>query len=395
MTKGETGKPLRILAVMNLPWDARLGAARIWMELKKEWEQTGHQVERFCLEDAFSGPEKSRLRSAWRQLRFPAKAATYIRQNSDRFDVIDSVVGCLPFAKGSLKFKGLLVARSVGLYRLYEQFRKRSLVLWPDQPKGRWLGRPLHKFLAWQLRRWSERAVTQCDLLNLPNEDERIELERDPQIHAPIMVQPNGLTNEFRTALSDAATPAQERLSHPVICFIGMWILRKGSRDWPKIIAAVRRRRPAVRFLFLGTMFEESLVRHELGPVDNLECRVTFGEAELPSLLAPCTLALFPSYIEGFGLAVVEQLAAGLPVVAYDVPGPRQILDAQRARLLVPAGDVSALAERALEILKLTVSDYEKLTVDCRQIAERYRWDKIAGDTIERYRQELNSLGKR
>ena len=33
----------------------------------------------------------------------------------------------------------------------------------------------------------------------------------------------------------------------------------------------------------------------------------------LPQLLSDCTVAAFPSYVEGFGLAVVEQLAAGIP----------------------------------------------------------------------------------
>ena len=67
-----------------------------------------------------------------------------------------------------------------------------------------------------------------------------------------------------------------------------------------------------------------------------LSCRPTFEEADLPSLLADCAVALFPSYVEGFGLAVLEQLAAGLPTIAYDVPGPRQILDSQRARCFSP-----------------------------------------------------------
>ena len=46
-------KPLRILAIVNLPWDSRLGAARVWIELVKEWEAAGHVVEKFCLSDAF------------------------------------------------------------------------------------------------------------------------------------------------------------------------------------------------------------------------------------------------------------------------------------------------------------------------------------------------------
>ena len=52
-------KPLRILAVVNVPWDPRLGAARVWIELTDEWRKAGHQVEKFCLTDAFPEPASS------------------------------------------------------------------------------------------------------------------------------------------------------------------------------------------------------------------------------------------------------------------------------------------------------------------------------------------------
>ena len=47
------GRPLRILAIVNLPWDSRLGASRVWIELAKEWTRAGHTVEKFCLTDAY------------------------------------------------------------------------------------------------------------------------------------------------------------------------------------------------------------------------------------------------------------------------------------------------------------------------------------------------------
>ena len=387
-------EPLRILAIVNLPWDGRLGAARVWIELTREWAQAGHTVEKFCLTDAFPKPEGSRVNSALRQVLFPRRAAAYVRRNADRFDVIDGLIGVLPFPKSSLRFRGLVVARSVGLYRLYEQFTRQERILWPDHPKGRLLGRFFHGFIAWRLRRDAEKSVRHCDRLNLPNEDERVEMERDPQVRAPSLVQPYGLSDEFRDSLAQAAVSPAERLRRKKICFIGMWSLRKGSRDWPKIMAAIRRHHPAAEFVFLGTMFDETVVRAGLGSDEakDLICRTTFQERELPGLLADCAVALFPSYIEGFGLAVLEQLAAGLPTIAYDVPGPRQILQSQRARLLTPAGNTAAIAARATEILSLSVPEYEKLSAECRTIAGSYRWNQIARDTLDQYAIALQSL---
>ncbi|HEX4667876.1 MAG TPA: glycosyltransferase [Chthoniobacterales bacterium] len=386
--------PLRILIVLHLPWDARLGAARVLIELAREWTRAGHTVEKFCLTDAWPEPASSRAGAAFRQSRFSWRAAEYIRRNVDRFDVIDCLIGVLPFQKRSLRLRGLLVARSVGLHRLYDKFLRQSRILWPNQPKGRWFGRLFHRWLDWRAWREAERSVRACDLLNLPNEDERLALARDPAVRAPAIVLPYGLTEDFRAALARAAAQPAQRLARKTICFIGMWSPRKGAYDWPRIIAAIRQLHPTARFLLLGTMFEERAVRSDLGLVEGISCRTTFTEAELPGLLAECTVALFPSYIEGFGLAVLEQLAAGLPTVAYEVPGPRQILDSQRERLLTPVGDPIAMAARASEILALSVPEYEKLSGECRAIAQGYSWPEIARDTIDQYRAALESPGE-
>jgi glycosyltransferase involved in cell wall biosynthesis len=175
-----------------------------------------------------------------------------------------------------------------------------------------------------------------------------------------------------------------------------MWGPRKGSREWPQIMAAIWQQHPAAQFLFLGTMFDETVVRADLAPAHDqqISCRPIFAERDLPSLLADCTIGIFPSHIEGFGLAVLEQLAAGLPTIAYDVPGPRQIVQMQNARLLTPVRDTVAIASRASEILSLPLAEYEKLSADCVEIARHYRWKEIAENTIERYCGALDSLVK-
>jgi glycosyltransferase involved in cell wall biosynthesis len=389
-----TARSLRILAIVNLPWDSRLGASRVWIELAKQWTRAGHTVEMFCLTDAYPKTPTSGAGSALRQVLFSRKAAAYVRENADRFDVVDCLIGVLPFSKDSLRFRGLVVARSVGLFRLYDRFLRQSRELWPGQSKGRWFGRLFHRFIAWRSRRDSEKSLRTCDLLNVPNEDERRELTADPALRVPTIVEPYGLNDEFLEALAAAALPAERRLRSQKICFIGMWGPRKGSREWPQIMAAIWQRHPAAQFLFLGTMFDETAVRADLG-FDNakqISCRTTFVGRDLPTLIAECAIGIFPSYIEGFGLAVLEQLAAGLPTIAYDVPGPRQILRTQSERLLTPVGDTAAMAIRASEILSLPLAEYEKLSANCVEIARRYRWKEIAENTIKHYRGALDSL---
>ncbi|MDP2953157.1 MAG: glycosyltransferase family 4 protein, partial [Chloroflexota bacterium] len=78
------------------------------------------------------------------------------------------------------------------------------------------------------------------------------------------------------------------------------------------------------------------------------------GEREdIPELLKAMDVGTLCSlYSEGFSNAVLEMMAAGLPVVATDVGGNREaILDGQTG-LLVPPGDSSKLAEAILRLLQ-------------------------------------------
>ena len=391
MNRDSASETFRILAIVNLPWDPRLGAARVWIELSEEWRKAGHTVEKFCLTDAFPSSTSSRGLSALRQAIFPSRAAAFVRKNAHRFDIIDCLIGTLPFSKESLGFNGLFVARSVGSHRLYDRFNLLSRERWPDQPKGRLLGSLFHNLRAHRQRRNSDEAIRRCDLLNVPNESELEELETNVRIHKPAIIEPYGLSDQHRAALRQAAQPAGVRLAKKKICFIGMWSLRKGSRDWPEIMRRIWAKIPDARFAFLGTMFSEDVVLSELGLQnrEQVECIATFDPAELPELLGDCAIGLFPSYIEGFGLAVLEQLAAAIPTIAYDVPGPRQILSPLREALLCPPGDAETLARQAIEILQMDSKSYAALGEESLAIAANYSWPKIATETLSSYRAAL------
>lgn len=387
-------KPLRVLCIVNLSWDTRLGAVRVWHQLSEQWAQAGHKIDKFCLSDAFPKPTSSHARHAWRQVIFPYKAACFVRRHASEFDIIDCLIGTLPFSKGSLRFKGLLVGRSIGLYLTYADFIRSSRKRWHDQPRGKFLGRVTYTLTSFLLRRSADRALAYCDWFNLPNEDEEQAL-RQHRPGAKIIVQPYGLSDSERAAFLKAAQPASVRLARKEICFLGMWSVRKGSRDWPEILRAIWRAVPDARFAFIGTMTDDGTVLRDLGvsPGESLRCVRTYDPKILPELIAPCAIGLFPSYIEGFGLSVIEQLAAGIPTIAYDVPGPRHIFaDPTSARFLVPPGDTKAMADRAIELLQMTESDYAALSTKCRQIAEQFRWEQIAVDTVQEYRVALKKI---
>jgi glycosyltransferase involved in cell wall biosynthesis len=383
--------PLRILVVVNLPWDSRLGAVRVFMELAEQWRAAGHAVEKYSLSDAFPDAHASLARFTIQQLLFSYKAEAFVRKNSARFDVVDALIGVFPFSKTRLGFHGLLVARSVGLYRLYEQFDRSVKKRWPGRPKGKFLGRIVYALARRRLLHASEKAVGQADVINLPNEEEAVCLRQETRADLPILVQPYGLTVERREAFLGAAAAAPMRLAQQRICFIGMWGARKGARDWSGIIRRIRARVPGAQFRFLGTMVDSKAIIPDLqlDTLEGVEFISDYQPDDLPGLLADCTVGAFPSYAEGFGLAVLEQLAAGIPTIAYDTAGPRDLLGGRLPELLVPKGDIDAFAEKICSILQLDLDRYQEMAARSSEAATGFSWPSIAEATLVAYRAAL------
>lgn len=80
----------------------------------------------------------------------------------------------------------------------------------------------------------------------------------------------------------------------------------------------------------------------------NLQDQVIFwgGRPDIPEMLGQMDIYAFSTTNEeGYGNAVIEAAAAGLPIVASDVSGCREVLGQGQAGILVPPGDAAALAK--------------------------------------------------
>ena len=74
--------------------------------------------------------------------------------------------------------------------------------------------------------------------------------------------------------------------------------------------------------------------------------------SDIPELLGQADLFAFSTTpAEGFGIALIEALAAGLPVIASDVPACREVLRDGEAGELLPPGDAAAWATRLAELM--------------------------------------------
>jgi glycosyltransferase involved in cell wall biosynthesis len=138
----------------------------------------------------------------------------------------------------------------------------------------------------------------------------------------------------------------------PVILGVGRltW-----TKDFPTLIRAfaeVRRRRPA-RLIILGEGEERAALTalaEELNVADDVA--LPGFQDNAPAFMAGARLVVLSSLGEALPTVLIEALAAGTPVVSTDCPsGPREILRDGRLGVLVPVGDVAAMAEAIFDAL--------------------------------------------
>jgi glycosyltransferase involved in cell wall biosynthesis len=165
--------------------------------------------------------------------------------------------------------------------------------------------------------------------------------------------------------------------------FLARLARTKGVTDAVEALARVRRRVPDARLVIVGTGPERgpaTALAERIGIADALEWRGFVSEGEKRRILAQSRVLLAPSYEEGWGMAVCEALASGVPVVAYR----HGVLDEVfgNAYLAAGPGDVDGLAELAVRVL--TNSPYaEELSRVGRTTAERYDVGRVAELELE------------
>lgn len=253
---------------------------------------------------------------------------------------------------------------------------------------------------------FEDRFLEECQRASIQDVDRCIAVSAfwADRLHEEFGVQadvvPNGVEAARFGGCALGREEAAARMGWPgrtVVLAVGGVQQRKGSRVLLEAFARARGRLPGNPLLVVAggdgffadpaavRAWEDDAVRLGLvvhaGPGAPAHADVArigvVDDDDMPVLYRAADVLAFPSTREGFGLVVVEAMAAGLPVVTSDIPVLAEFLRDGDDCLMTPVGDSGPLAQALVRL----INDDDlraRLTTSARETVLRHTWDEAA-----------------
>jgi len=195
-----------------------------------------------------------------------------------------------------------------------------------------------------------------------------------------IFVTQNGVEHEFIDSVKIGGKQFDA-------CFCGSIDKRKGIYDLIHVWQSVLQRFPNSKLVIIG---EGSEYRNLLKIItdEKLEKNVILtgylSEEQKISTMKSSKLFIFPSYEEGWGIAVTEAMACGLAVLCYDLEAYTAFAD---GIIRIQVGNKEILAETVFDLLS-DKNKQQDASLKAREASKHLNWDRIAEIEL----QQINNL---
>lgn len=217
------------------------------------------------------------------------------------------------------------------------------------------------------------RTVWHCSSGLLANSPGLADLARQTWPEAPITIIPNGVDTDLFSPPTDRVRPAY-RLR--LLC-VGRLA---GQKCFHSVIDALAKSRSSAVLRFVGDGPERPALEQQaaaLGLTERVEFAGWAERAELPAHYRWADALVLPSFAEGMSNVVLEALASGLPVVASDVYGNRDLITSEHNGLLVPPAEASAIAA-SIDRLASNPNLVRTMGNHSREAALAWSWESVA-----------------
>jgi glycosyltransferase involved in cell wall biosynthesis len=156
-------------------------------------------------------------------------------------------------------------------------------------------------------------------------------------------------------ALKALRTEYGLRADRPVVGFVGRLVAEKGVVELMQAARQVLAVVPGVQFLIVGPIDSDKAdaLTSQIAQEHGIAEAVTFTgmQRDMPEFYALMDLFVLPSHREGFPRSPMEASAMGVPCIVTDIRGCREAVEHSQNGLLVPLGDVQALAGAIVDLL--------------------------------------------
>jgi glycosyltransferase involved in cell wall biosynthesis len=230
------------------------------------------------------------------------------------------------------------------------------------------------------------------EIICVANSDRDLALKEGLAVPAHVSVIHNGIDFAQFSIAGGHAESRGMRDGHFVVGTVGRLHEQKGHIYLLQAAALVRRQCPQVSFRIVGDgPLRNSLEAQSraLGVNDIVE--FAGARSDIAAQLRQFDLFVLPSLWEGLPYVLLEAMAVGIPIVATDVSGVREIITDETEGIIAPPRSAAALAEA---VTGLVANDARRASLGAKGaqvVRQRFSIDAMVDRTVAVYTRAMNA----